>query len=387
MARPNIILVTLDGLRADAIGCAGEFGGRTPNIDALAASGVRFENAITPFPEEDGGGWACLSGESPEFPPTEGARPATPNAPWILPDHLRETGYDTCAAVATQPDSRATAFAAVRAPTEESHEADLAAWIGDQAVRFCQVARAPFFLWAAFPALRLPFNAAGCGNPIPPAKIKIPPDLAPDAGARPRRAALYRRRALLAGYHAAIAHADRQLGRLLATLTARGHTNNVIVMTSGHGLDHASLEPEHDPPATRLTDPRLRAPLIIAGLAGQRRNAVETALVSVADIVPALLEISGVDAAAAPRSRPLLPLLAGKKHAGRPFTTFQGAGRAAGVRTPRYKWVVLPGGLGEMLYDLQVDPREMHNLWDSRRATAIRRMLLGIVQREARIPP
>lgn len=48
--RPNILLIMADELRADALGCYGNRVCRTPNLDALAASGVRFANAFTPNP-------------------------------------------------------------------------------------------------------------------------------------------------------------------------------------------------------------------------------------------------------------------------------------------------------------------------------------------------
>jgi arylsulfatase A-like enzyme len=42
MARPNVLFITLDQFRADTLGCAGHPIVQTPNLDALAASGVRF---------------------------------------------------------------------------------------------------------------------------------------------------------------------------------------------------------------------------------------------------------------------------------------------------------------------------------------------------------
>jgi arylsulfatase A-like enzyme len=49
--KPNVILLTIDTLRADRLGCYGHPSRLTPNIDGLAASGMRFEQAIT------GGSW------------------------------------------------------------------------------------------------------------------------------------------------------------------------------------------------------------------------------------------------------------------------------------------------------------------------------------------
>src|SRR6185436_11533110 len=48
--RPNIILITLDTTRADRLGCYGRAGAGTPNLDRLAASGVRFEDAWSQAP-------------------------------------------------------------------------------------------------------------------------------------------------------------------------------------------------------------------------------------------------------------------------------------------------------------------------------------------------
>ena len=49
-APPNVVVITVDTLRADHVGCYGYKQIHTPNIDALAADGVRFEHAFTPVP-------------------------------------------------------------------------------------------------------------------------------------------------------------------------------------------------------------------------------------------------------------------------------------------------------------------------------------------------
>src|SRR5690242_15843165 len=49
-AAPNVVVITIDTLRADHLGCYGYKPIRTPNIDALAADGARFERAYTAVP-------------------------------------------------------------------------------------------------------------------------------------------------------------------------------------------------------------------------------------------------------------------------------------------------------------------------------------------------
>src|SRR5258706_14447327 len=46
----NVVLISIDTLRADHLGCYDYKNIRTPNIDALAQEGVRFEHAFTPVP-------------------------------------------------------------------------------------------------------------------------------------------------------------------------------------------------------------------------------------------------------------------------------------------------------------------------------------------------
>src|SRR5260370_31355914 len=48
--RPNILIITVDTLRADRVGCYGYAGGLTPNVDALAKDGVVFERGVAQVP-------------------------------------------------------------------------------------------------------------------------------------------------------------------------------------------------------------------------------------------------------------------------------------------------------------------------------------------------
>ena len=50
MSRPNVLVLMTDQQRFDAMSCAGNHEIRTPHLDALAASGVRFTQAVTPTP-------------------------------------------------------------------------------------------------------------------------------------------------------------------------------------------------------------------------------------------------------------------------------------------------------------------------------------------------
>src|SRR5688500_1291924 len=63
--RPNVLLVTIDTLRADHLGCYGHQTADTPTIDGLARRGVRFETAIAPAPLTGPSHASILSGRNP----------------------------------------------------------------------------------------------------------------------------------------------------------------------------------------------------------------------------------------------------------------------------------------------------------------------------------
>jgi len=113
--RPNIILCTTDQLRAFEVGCYGNPVIRTPNMDRLAAEGMRFETAVTNFPVCMAARSVLLSGQynrkctggigNVAFPSRPGRRtmPEYPDhgRPHLrertLPECLRELGYHTAA--------------------------------------------------------------------------------------------------------------------------------------------------------------------------------------------------------------------------------------------------------------------------------------------------
>jgi arylsulfatase A-like enzyme len=94
-ARPNLLLVTVDTLRADFLGCYGFPGRNTPNIDRLASEGVLFEDTLTVVGKT---GPAFASLFSSLYPPTHGARRngvrMRGDVP-VLAESLRAAGYTT----------------------------------------------------------------------------------------------------------------------------------------------------------------------------------------------------------------------------------------------------------------------------------------------------
>ena len=98
--RPNLILVCVDQMRADAMGVAGNEAVDTPNLDDLARGGFRFPRAYSATPTCVPARVALLTGKSPALHGRYGYREGIsfPDAyPVTLPSVLREEGYQTYA--------------------------------------------------------------------------------------------------------------------------------------------------------------------------------------------------------------------------------------------------------------------------------------------------
>jgi arylsulfatase A-like enzyme len=109
--KPNVLLVTIDTLRADRVGCYGHAWASTPVLDALAARGVRFETAIAHVPLTGPSHASILTGLGPLG---HGFRE---NAGFVLPaqvrsgvEDFREAGYKTAAFVSAFPLDRRFGF-------------------------------------------------------------------------------------------------------------------------------------------------------------------------------------------------------------------------------------------------------------------------------------
>ena len=181
-------------------------------------------------------------------------------------------------------------------------------------------------------------------------------------------------RALQAAYYAVINLIDDQVGRVLRALDdSAQRENTMIVFTSDHGemLGDLGLIQK----GCRFYEGLVRVPLIIAYPGQFQRDTVSTALVELTDLAPTILEVAGLRVPDEMQGRSLVPILRGDANADshrafvrceyfdaleKPDATF-----ATMYRDSRYKILVYDGhGLGE-LYDLESDPWEFEDLWDS----------------------
>ena len=301
-ARPerlNLLVVTFDTTRADALGPYGHPAGHTPTLDRLAAEGTVFEQCVSAVPITAPSHSTLFTGT---YPPHHGVRDngvfVLPNEVTTLAEVLRDAGYRTGAAIGAFPlvarfgldqgfelyDDRIEdpiapllglakpdLFFDERSATEVN--AALLPWLDE-------VAGEPFFAWLHYWEPHHPHHP-----PQPYAQLyEYDP------------------------YLAEIAYADEALGRILEWLDEHGELERtVVVMTSDHGEGRGEHREEtHSMLAYNAT---LRVPLIVRapGLGGGRRGEQRVGTV---DLVPTVLDLLGVEAPTAVQGRSLAPLLA-----------------------------------------------------------------------------
>jgi arylsulfatase len=202
-----------------------------------------------------------------------------------------------------------------------------------------------------------------------------------DFQSKPRDPATWPSRYMKAAYYAQNEFVDDCFGHVLDALEATGQRDNtLIVFTSDHGDaggDHGLVHK-----GCRFYEGLAHVPLIFSWPARFRRGLQSRALVHLTDIVPTLLDATGLKLPDYVHGRSLFGIAAGKSDSGRhrefAFSEYHDAldlpdhTHANMLRNERYKLVLYHGHRSGELYDLEKDPREFTNLWDDPQHLALR---------------
>jgi arylsulfatase A-like enzyme len=352
----NVLLVTLDTLRSDRVGCYGYKGVETPALDALAAGGVRFANVVSPVPMTLPAHASILTGG---YPSRHGVRD---NGTYRLTDthetlaeRLKAQGYVTAAFIGAfvldhrygtaqgfdtyqdefAPGSEGSRHQQLNPERRADEVVDSAlAWFDGQ-----RVARSghPYFVWVHLFDPHAPY---------------MPPEP-------------YRTRYARDPYDGEVAWTDHQVGRLLEALRARGALDRTLVVAVG---DHGEGLGDHGESTHSLLiyESAMSVPLLLyAPQSITRPVVVADRVVSLVDIVPTILDGLGLPAGGydgvsllrdAPENRVLyMETLAPQLN--------HGWSALYGVRRGQLKYIQAPT---PELYDLNADPREARNLASAR---------------------
>ncbi|MFT4514212.1 MAG: arylsulfatase B [Planctomycetota bacterium] len=384
---PNTLLIIADDFGADALGIYGLASNTapTPNIDALAAGGVRFENAYAcptcsptraclltgsygfrtgvGFPigqGQDGlaasetllpealvpagvttalmGKWHLGSDMGPSTPTAEGFDVFTGTIGGAVPN------YSQWMKVENQMASTSTAYV-----TTDTI---------DESLTFISQTNTPWFVQVSLHVPHTPYHA-------PPANLHTQ-DL---TGLDPNVDTV-------AFYKAMVESMDTELGRLLASIPAATLANTNIVFVGDNGTANGGVQPPFNPQRSKGTiyQNGIRVPLIFKGPAVSGSPRVEQGLAHVVDLFPTLAAMQGV-ATSPEHGVDLTPLLqAGGQTPPREFvfteqftgtTPMTAANDQEVILDGRFTYLrfVRPNGsIRQQLFDLNSDPLQLTNL-------------------------
>ncbi len=370
-ARPNVLLITIDTVRADHLGCYGYKNIRTPAIDALAASGVRFARAYSVVPTTLPSHSTILTGTYPMLHGMHdfSGNKLNQNQP-TLATIFKAHGYATAAVIgAAVLDSRFglnNGFDLYYDNFDFSRlaETNLDAMerpgnlVVDEAVKWLRLNdKKPFFLWVHLYDAHHPYT---------------PPE---------PYATQYKDRL----YDGEIAFVDAQIGRLVKHLSANqllGRTNIIVAGDHGEGLGEHG-EKTH---GFFVYNSTMHVPFIFKP-ARAAKSLVLQQPVSLVDVAPTLLASAGLQSPSPMQGKSLLGLL-------QPSATAEISAAYGETYLPRlhFNWSELRAlvddryhfieGPKPELYDLTADPKEVENLYAQKPAVSaeLRNRLANVIR-------
>ncbi len=350
---PDILVITVDTLRADRLGCYGFDAARTPNIDRLAREGVRVQHAVAPAPITMPSHTSIFTGLDP---PAHGVRDngtyPVPQEIETLAERLHGAGYQTQAFVSAEVlhsrygldqgfdgyddelwnEAGPTDFKRQERPANKTMDRVLQ-WLSQR-----PVPADPLFLWVHLFDPHQPYE--------------------PPASAAQGTPTLY---------DGEIAFVDRQIGRLIKALEDEGALDEtIVVFTSDHG--ESLGEHGEETHAVFIYESTIRIPLIVRYPPKLPAGKVHMQSVRIVDLMPTILgladqaqtKVQGSDLSKALVSAKPPPALPQYSESLYPELAF-GMAALQGLRLDDWTYIRAPRA---ELYDRATDPGETRNLLD-----------------------
>lgn len=396
---PNILVFIADDLGMD-LGCYGNRAIKTPNIDKLAAQGVRFEKAYGIAPQSSPSRTGMLSGCFAHTIGTEDLHTGINDTTRLVPSYLKEKGYFTGLILKGHFGPKGMAQFDWHDPAAKyySYTSNPKLWEDSVIINFSrfieQSGDRPFFMWTGFIDPHRAYNDHPVEKRHNPADAIVPPVLVNDSATRRD----------LADYYDEVARMDQHIGQMIEVLEKSGRLKNtLIIFLSDNGMPFPRCK-------GTLYDSGIQTPLIAVWPGVIPAGKVhKNGLVSTIDLAPTLLDVAGIQKPAFMFGQSLMPLMTVPESPGRDIIYAERNWHNADeymrcLRTEKYKFIVngypeklhgtpsdlssspswyslkkvLPTGKlnraqamlfdfprpGIELYDVQTDPWETRNLAD-----------------------
>jgi len=398
--RPNIVFFLTDDQRWDGMSCAGNPVLKTPNIDRIAAEGIRFRNMFVTTSLCGPSRASYLTGKYAHNHGVLRNAMALPSRHRTFLEMLKEAGYETAFIgkwhnTDLGRDRKLDFYFGFKGQgkyidpllfenhgPEREYKGHVTDILTEKAVDFIRKdRRVPFCLLLWFKAPHRSFHPAERFKKLYADSIlPEPPGFHDDYRGRPDAVKAANMRigdftdvpdyqSFAKDYYRCLAGVDENVGRVLDALAERGLERNTAVF---YAADNGFFIGEH-----RFFDKRfmyeesIRVPLLIRLPEGAGGGRTVDDMALNLDVAPTILDMAGIPVPRDMDGRSLKPILEGKRVEWRrdflyEYYEYPGAHSARmnrGVRTRRWKYIHYFEEPQEFeLYDLQNDPHEMNNL-------------------------
>ncbi len=359
---PNLLLISVDTLRLDALGWVNQEKANTPSIDTLAREGYATANAYTPVPITLPAHASVFTSQNPLRHGVRDNGRILPSSISTLPELLQMSGYKTAAFVSGFPLKSIFGLDRGFDHYDDQMPDGVEGWVERSAedttrevLKWLESAPEPWFIWVHFYDPHDPYT--------PPRSYWRP-------GSR-------------GAYDGEVSYVDAWIGRLLDSRPEQ--ENRLTVFFADHG--ESLGEHEEETHGYFLYDTTVRVPMIFhwPGRIAARRD--DQSAARLIDIAPTMLDLMGNSAMSEVDGRSLKPALEGQSLASVPTYLetrlpwlFFGWAPLKALVWDRWKMVVAPK---PELFNLADDPTEERNLIDEERPRA-RRFLQTMKTLEAR---
>lgn len=284
--RPNFIFFITDDVGWNDLGCYGNEFVKTPNLDALAGRGMRFDNAYLTISSCSPSRCSIITSRYPHNTGAPELHTPLPDDQVRFPKLLRDAGYYTMLSGKNHIAKLTETFETISGGGKPSGSED---WVELLANR---PEDRPFFAWFASYDAHRDWQIDDGNHIYDPAEIEVPPFLYDGPMTRQD----------LADYYHEVTRTDTTMGKLVAELKRQGiEDNTYIIYMADNGRPFPRCK-------ARLYDSGIKTPFLMA-CPGKIEPAVSESLISSIDVGPTVLDLAGVEKNKMMQGVSLVPVL------------------------------------------------------------------------------